>query len=138
MPSTKDSGQQEGLRRAERRAVAGALADDDPGQDREHRQAAGREGQQQAEAGEHGHDGQQVAVTDQGEEPVLLRLGRSAARLRAVAAGAVASGRSTLGDRHLRRVADAVFLAALVAEGERERLRAGPLRVSGTVMATSS
>ena len=63
-----DHRQQERAPRRRRRALAG----DDAGQDRDHRQHAGREGEQQAEAEESRHDDQQAPAGDQSRKAVLL------------------------------------------------------------------
>ena len=96
-----------------------ALSRDDARQNRHHGQAAWREGQQQAEPQEHAHDGGQARFCDDPGQPVLLGYGR-----RRVDAVSARGQRQVDGQRDSRgRIADAVFLAALVADLQFDDLR---------------
>ena len=106
-------GQQERPPRCRRLALAG----DDAREDGDHRQHAGREGEQQAEAEEARHDREQAAARDQARESILLRDHRCRF------AGRWRAGRWKLDGDGLghRRVAQARIRAALVAHLDLER-----------------
>ena len=119
--------QHEGARRGD----VGAVARDDSGEDRHHRQHAGCEGQQQSQSEEGAQNQQQIAVADQGREPILFRdetcgagatpagaaSGAAAARAAAGRARRRQRDRQGLGDR---RIAQAGMGAALVGDIHRD------------------